>query len=482
LLRCVGISKRFGGVRALDQVNFEAAPGEIHAIIGENGAGKSTLVNILAGRIVADSGTIQLDNKPIEVNKGHAGIAAVFQSPMLFERMTWEENLALGLPREISIDLKSIAEQAARRAAQLGIALPPRGTIITECSIGVRVRIEILRALSVSARVLILDEPTSVLAPAELDTFLDLVRRLRAEGRIVILVTHKLAEARAVADRITILRRGRRVAQRQVANTTESELARLMIGGVVEGSQSREHPDYSLAAPAALEIDRIVYTRHTGRVLDSVSIRVRGGEIVGVAGVEGNGQLELIGILAGMLTPDSGRIDTKGNRIAIIPQDRDRDGLILDLTLWENLMLSEAIRESCVGPLGRLDRGRAIRLCSKLLDDYGIRAAGPLATADTLSGGNRQRLMMARALSGNARIIVVHDPCRGLDLRGAAEVRKRLRQHTEADGAVLLISSDLDEIISLSDRMYVIARGRALELGAEQRDPTMIGMLMSGAT
>ena len=510
MLTARNVTRRFGSLLALDGVDFDARPGEIVALLGENGAGKTTLMNILAGRLRPDAGSIELFGRPLLPGSPAAalaaGVVAVHQSPMLFELMTWEENLALGgfgaektrAGREgLTIDLNRVAARAAATAAELGFALPLRGTRMEQRSMAERVRMEVLRALSFRPRVLILDEPTGLLAPGELATFLDLLGRLRAEGRIVILITHKLAEALAVADRITVLRRGRVVARRARGEATEDELAVLMIGGLA--------PPFK-AAPAApgagaaaegqtlLEVRDLLVERDGWRALDHVNLEIAAGEIVGIAGVDGNGQSELVEAMAGARRPVSGlirvapRVDggdhcrCDAGAIAVIPENRDLDGLILEMPLWENLMLARPLlARACGGGCGWLNVARAIALCADLLERFRIRAAGPQALAAGLSGGNRQRLCVARALESRPRVLVAHNVTRGLDLAAAAEAHRMLAAFAAEGGAVLLVSSDLDELIALCGRLCVISRGRLRAVEADERDPSRLGLLMAGA-
>jgi general nucleoside transport system ATP-binding protein len=488
------MTRRFARTLALDRVDFRAFPGEIHALVGENGAGKSTLINIFAGRLKPDGGAVSLDGLALATGSAHlalkAGIAAVYQSPMLFERMSWEENLALGgfgagASRN---DLVGAAGRSRILAARLNFKLPPAGAPVERCSVGDRVRLEILRALSFDPRVLILDEPTGVLAPAELGSFLDALRRLRAEGRIVVIVTHKLAEAIAVADRITVLRHGRVTAVRIAAETSAAELAHLMIGEVtaagintVETSAGGHAPRVNHGAPELMVEDLTL--ADDGRILlDRITFTVAGGEIAGVAGVDGNGQRELVEVMAGIRAPTAGRLRVVAERdaMAVVPQNRDLDGLIMDLTLWENLLLARAVRNRFTRG-GWLRRSSAIEFCADLLERYRIQSAGAASLAATLSGGNRQRLAVARALAANPRVIVAHDVCRGLDLRATAEVHRMLREFAAAGGAVLLISSDLEELLALSTSLYVLTRGRLVATADSDRDTGRIGLLMSGA-
>ena len=493
MLEAKSISKRFGRTLALDGVNFAARPGEIHALLGENGAGKTTLMNVFAGAVRADEGLASLDGKPLTSGSPDAalriGIATVHQSPMLFERFTWEENLALGgFDRERGsfglkqIDLRTVAAKARELANRLGFELPPPGAIIEQRSIAERVRLEVLRALSFDPRVLILDEPTGVLAPAELSAFLDLLRRLRGEGRIVILITHKLAEARAVADRITVLRDGRVVATTTPAESSESELARLMIGELITTPELK--PAASVGSTTLLEIENLTYRNDGVTILDGISLRLNSGEIAGVAGVDGNGQTELVEVLAGARRASAGTFRVAGgateNSIAVVPQDRDLDGLILDMEIWENLLLAKPLRAR-VSRHGWIDVVEARELCREVLATFRIRATGPEAKASSLSGGNRQRLEVARALTQKPRVLVAHNVTRGLDLAATAEVHRILLKFAADGGAVLLISSDLDELLAIASRLFVIRRGKIREADPSDRSPEKLGLMMAGS-
>jgi general nucleoside transport system ATP-binding protein len=450
-------------------------------------------MNILAGALSPDAGETSLDGRILRAGSPHdalrAGIATVHQSPMLFERMTWEENLALGgfdADRR-TLELEAVAASARELARKLGFELPSPNSTVEQLSVAHRVRLEVLRALSFNPQVLILDEPTSVLAPTELSAFLDLLRRLRIEGRIVVLITHKLAEALAVADRITVLRRGRVVASMPAAETDEAELARLMIGEiavqpVVSSTQRAESGRMNRGGPV-LEVRDLTLEENGNRILDRVSFAVAAGEIVGLAGVDGNGQSELVELLAGARDPSAGRISVGGeserDAMAVIPQNRDLDGLILDMTLWENLLLARPLRERMTSR-GWLSRESAIDLSTELIGRFQIRAAGPETTAGALSGGNRQRLVVARAIVGRPRVIVAHNVCRGLDLAATAEVHRTILGFASEGGAVLLISSDLDELLATCGRLMVINHGKIRETRADERSSERLGLLMAG--
>ena len=312
--------------------------------------------------------------------------------------------------------------------------------------------------------------------------------RLRGEGRIVILVTHKLAEALAVADRITVLRRGRVVAHRARGEVTEDELAVLMIGELAPSPQGARTT--GAVGAVALEVKDLVVERDGWRALDGVNLEVAAGEIVGIAGIDGNGQSELVEAMAGVRRPLSGLIlvdaaaaDDRvgGGAIAVIPENRDLDGLVLEMPLWENLLLARPLLGRACGRFGWLSASRASALCAELLERFHIRAAGPQALAAELSGGNRQRLCVARALESRPSVLVAHNVTRGLDLAATVEVHRMLAAFAAEGGAVLLVSSDLDELIALCGRLAVISRGRLRAVGGDERDPARLGLLMAGA-
>jgi simple sugar transport system ATP-binding protein len=406
---------------------------------------------------------------------------------MLFERMGWEENLALGGFSPERFNMNRVVAEAATLAGEMGFSLPSRGAIVERRSVGERVRLEVLRALSFRPRALILDEPTSVLSPAELPAFLRLLGDLRNQGRVVILVTHKLSEALAVADRITVLRLGRLVAERRSSATDEAELSRLMMGENPVPPFPAHSPGVNGAGPA-LELRGILLKSGDRLVLDQVSLKVPAGSIVGIAGIDGNGQDELVEVITGVRAPTSGSVvvhkadSDAAEALAVIPQNRDIDGLILDLSLWENLLLSRGLRKQSAVWRGWILRSRARQLCGELIGRFKVRGSGPEALARSLSGGNRQRFMVARALATSPAAVIAHDICRGLDLGAAAELRGRLQDFAAEGGAVLLISGDLDELLALCHRLYVINKGRLTEVHSEQRNLAEIGLLMSGAS
>ena len=405
---------------------------------------------------------------------------------MLFERMSWEENLALGgfAGKNEKLDLRAIADRARQLAQRLGFALPPSGATVEERSVSERVRLEILRALSFDPQVLILDEPTGVLAPDELAAFLETLRRLRAEGRLVVLVTHKLAEALAVADRVTVLRHGRTVGEKIAAETSEAELAQMMIG---ELPQSGQRPlDSRPAGNMRTHLRQGgVGKRRPPRTRRSF-VRARGGRDGGYRRRRrqrpGRTGRDSRGRAATRQRQHPLRRRRASREIAVIPQNRDLDGLVLEMPLWENLLLAGA---NCAGAspdaADGFNANELIPFAMNCWKSSAFARPGVEAGAAALSGGNRQRLAVARALATSPRVIVAHDICRGLDLRATADVHRMLREYCASGGAVLLISCDLEELLALCGRLAVMSRGRLTEISAADRDPVRIGLLMSGA-
>ncbi|MGO9063051.1 MAG: ABC transporter ATP-binding protein [Candidatus Binataceae bacterium] len=489
-LQATAITKHFGATVALAEVDFRARPGEIHALLGENGAGKTTLMNVIAGHLRPDSGTVTLDGAPLKTGSPHAalraGVASVHQSPMLFEQLSVIENLALGGFAKRGLALDQVRQQAAEMAQRLGFRLRLDRQTLHGLSIAERMRLEILRALSFDPRVLILDEPTGLLAPGELSGFLELLRGLRNRGRSVVLITHRLTEAMAVADRITMLRAGRVVGETSPGQTSADELAGMMVGAIPSVPACGTVRDSHCAE--VLTTDRLGLDQDRRTVLEGICLRLQAGRIVAIAGVDGNGQIELTEILAGARRPTRGRILLHGKpvdpgvdgRIAVIPQSRDHEGLILDMELWENLLLAPAVRRRTQWA-GLQDRQGAIALCGRMIDRFGIRAGSPRQKAAALSGGHRQRLMVARAMAASPEVLVAHDLTRGLDVGATADVHQMVREFADQGGAVLLISTDLDEIFALGDHLAVISGGRLTELADEARTPERVGLLIAGA-
>jgi simple sugar transport system ATP-binding protein len=508
-----GIVKRFGRVEALAGVDFELVPGEIHGLLGENGAGKTTLMNILNGLFPPDEGTILLDGEPVRLRTPHDaaghGIGMVHQHFMLVPTLTVVENMLLGDELGPVVGRGLIARTAAsirELSAHYGLDIDPDARV-WQLSVGEQQRVEILRALYRRARVLILDEPTATLTPQEAEQLLPRLRALTEQGTSVCFITHHLAEVISLTDRITVLRHGKQVATVSPAETTTRELARLMVGRDVTlqsllVDESREQPGQSVrqrrgrsgARAPVLRIEGVWARSDKGTVaLSAASLAVERGEIVGVAGVEGNGQAELEEVLIGLRQPIQGRVWledreltrlTAPERLAAglgsVPSDRYRRGLIRELSVADNLVY-DRIGRPPFSTRFTLNR-RALRAAAiELIERYSIRASSPDQPVGKLSGGNAQRVVLARAIDQELRCLVAAQPTRGLDVGAIEFVWETLEQARAAGVGVLLISTDLDEVLSLSDRVYVIYRGNlGVELERDDLSRERVGLAMGG--
>ena len=494
-----GITKRFPAVVANDHVDFEAAEGEVHALLGENGAGKTTLSNILTGLYRPDEGEIVLFGRPTEFHSPRdaidAGIAMVHQHFRLVSPFTVAENVVLGDQRDVGraflLRQRTIEGRVAELSRRYGLAVEPRARI-WQLSVGEQQRVEILKALYQDARVLILDEPTAVLTPQEADGLFETIRAMAADGRTVIFISHKLHEVKAVADRVTVLRRGKSVATVPVAEATPRSLAALMVGRDVE--IGRRQNDRSELGDAVLELDGVWAQGDRGApAVKDVSLSLRRGEILAVAGVAGNGQRELAETIAGMRPATEGALTVRGRRlrsgdprsaiaagIAYVPEDRLGTGVAPGLSVASNVVL-KSYREPPVsfGPVLRF--GRIRELAQRLMTDYDVRAPGPHVPAWQLSGGNLQKVVLAREFSGGPAVLVAASPTRGLDVAGIETVHAYLRDAASNGVGVLLISEDLDEILALADRVAVMFEGSiAGERDAETATAEDLGLLMAG--
>lgn len=464
VLELRGISKRYGSVEALREVDFTLEAGEIHALLGENGAGKSTLMKVAFGLVRPDAGIIAVDGASARlrdpVDARRLGIGMVHQHFTSIPAFTVLENAALSagwrLKRTVARDrLRQLSEQT-------GLGLDPDARV-EGLSAGLKQRLEVLKALAADARILLLDEPSSVLPPSETETFLALIQGLRARGVSSVLITHKLAEALAVATRVTVLRRGGVVHSGPIAGLTPDLLAGFMLGEAGEPPEPRGLPAVGevRARMDAVSVPRI---GASGSGLHQASFTARAGEIVGIAAVEGNGQREFLRALAGLVKPRGGTLEVS-RPVSFIPEDRSTEGLIGELSLTENLVLSQGRSAIAVrGPW--IDWAAAKARSHELIEAYEVRATGPEATPHSLSGGNQQRLIIAAALERRPRVIVAENPTRGLDLRATAEVQARLRQAARQGVAVIVHLADLDELLELADRIAVLANGILIELPA----------------
>jgi len=490
-----GICKRFGATQALADVSLDFHPGEIHAILGENGAGKSTLMHILAGIHRADTGSVLLDGRPAFFSTPrdarNAGVGMVHQHFALVEALSVAENLALVLPRRSRwrFDRAATAAEADALAQRIGIALGRPDAPVSQLPVGARQRIEILKALAHARRVLILDEPTAVLTPQEVRPLFAMLRQLRNEGRLILFITHKLREVRELADRVTVMRRGRMVGTYPTADLSEREMAERMIGEVVAG---RPHATASARGAVALAVSALaVDDARRGRVLADVNVSVRAGEILGIAGVDGNGQQELFDVLVGLRRPSRGTVQVREHTLSTftpraalaagighIPPDRQHEGLVLPMSLEENLLLSRVLLDRC-SRHGLLDIAAARRFAAAAVSRHGIRADLGDA-ARSLSGGNQQRVLVARALAQEPAVLVAANPSRGLDFAATRAVADALLDSASRGCAVLLISTDLDEVLDLSSRVSVISNGRLSPPLEPPFDPERLGLLMAG--
>lgn len=460
LLRVAGVSKSYGTVRALSGVSAEFRGGEIHAVLGENGAGKSTLMGVLAGFVRPDAGEAILDGVPLPLGDPQAvrarGIAMVHQHFMLVDDFTVAENLALARLERLGgpLDVDRLAEPSLDRASSLGWPVDPRART-GDLPVGAQQRVEILKALGGDARVLILDEPTAVLSPDEVDDLFGVLRGLRDQGAAVILIAHKLAEVFQVADRLTVLRGGVKVAEAPLGETTQEEVARWMVG------EPHDEPP-----PPPLEAGPPRITLHGLRVagdrgeeaVRGVDLVVHAGEIVGVGGVDGNGQVELAEAVAGVRSPSEGSVDADGP-VGYIPQDRQGDGLALAMSLRDNFLIGRTDRPGLAW--GPILLGRAVsRWAAALVARFSIKVGSLSDPAESLSGGNQQKLVVGRVLDSNPRVLVAANPTRGLDIRAADFVHDRLREAAANGAAVLLISTDRDELAVLAHRTLYMSSGR----------------------
>lgn len=475
-----GLTKGFSGVTALNGASLTTYPGEVHALLGENGAGKSTLLNLLGGLLSPDAGEILLHGRPVRMRTPReavsAGMGMVHQHFTLVPRFTVLENVALGVRSGWGLGwpMAEVRRRLQVLAEETGLQVDPDAAT-GELEVGARQRVEILKALLWNPSVLALDEPTAVLTPAEVERLFEILRGLAARGQTILLVAHKLDEVLAVADRITVLRDGRTVLEAPRSNVEASTLARAMVGRPVPPPAP---PEPATPGPRVALLQRVTVSEPGDGVrLAEVDLELREGEIVGVAGVEGNGQRALALILARRRLPDSGTVELP-QRVGFIPQDRRQEGLVLDFDVAENLALS--LHDDPRWRRGlALDWGAIRTEAAGLIGRHGIRAPGPETVVRNLSGGNQQKVVVGREMDREPRLLVAVNPTRGLDVGATEFVHRELRRGREGR-AIVLISTDLDEILALSDRIVVLIRGRLLEVPAGERTREGVGLRMLG--
>jgi simple sugar transport system ATP-binding protein len=478
-------------------IDITVTRGTVHAIVGENGAGKSTLMKTLYGMHRPDEGTIRVDGKPADLHSPSdaiaLGIGMVHQHFMLADNFTVLENIVLGAePRKgLRLDVDTARARIVELGRTYGLDVDP-DTLIEDLGVGERQRVEILKVLYRGARTLILDEPTAVLVPHEVDELFDALRELKGEGLSIIFISHKLDEVLSVADEITVIRRGTTVATVDPAKVTARQLAELMVGSELPSPQTTES---TVTERVVLEVDGLTVTASDGRPLvDGVSLRIHAGEVLGIAGVEGNGQAELVEAIMGIRRASAGHVrlgddditswQTRRRResgIGFIPEDRNRFGLLEESSLWENRMLGHQTRPPNVRH-GLIDRAGARTDTERIVREYDVRTPSVDVLASALSGGNQQKLIVGREMSDRPLLLIAGHPTRGIDVGAQAAIWDQLREARAQGLAVLLVSADLDELIGLSDTLKVILRGRIVaEVNPATVTPEQLGSAMTGA-
>ena len=495
LLRTEGIRKTFPGVVALDGVDFDLREGEVHVLLGENGAGKSTLIKVLSGTYRPDGGRVLRAGKQVRISGAEEaekqGIATIHQEFNLVPQLSIAENIFLGRqPRRFGlVDRKKMEDDAAVLLGRVGVSAPPR-TRVSELGIAGRQMVEIAKALSLRTRVLIMDEPTAVLTSEEVNRLFAIVRRLRSEGVGIVLITHHLEEIPAIGDRVTVLRDGRSVGQ-VPARTPQDELVKLMVGRSIEQQYPRAAGEASTADRAAQPLLRVTGLRKQG-VFEDIGFEVRAGEVVGIAGLVGAGRTEVVRAVFGADSYDAGRVDVGGRRLpggdvwashsaglGLVPEDRKGQGLLPDASVSDNLGLV-TLRESSKG--GFVDRSGQRKEAARIADRLGVRMAGIDQHVRTLSGGNQQKVVIGKWLLAKSRVLILDEPTRGIDVGAKVEIYQLINELTASGHAVLMISSDLPEVLGMSDRILVMSQGRiAGELTAREASQDAVMALAVGS-
>ncbi|HEW2717432.1 ABC transporter ATP-binding protein [Streptococcus pneumoniae] len=490
------ITKVFGGFVANDKINLHLRKGEIHALLGENGAGKSTLMNMLAGLLEPTSGEIAVNGQVVNLDSpskaASLGIGMVHQHFMLVEAFTVAENIILGseLTKNGVLDIAGASKEIKALSERYGLAVDPSAKV-ADISVGAQQRVEILKTLYRGADILIFDEPTAVLTPSEIDELMAIMKNLVKEGKSIILITHKLDEIRAVSDRVTVIRRGKSIETVEIAGTTNADLAEMMVGRSVSFKTEKQA---SKPKEVVLSIKDLVVNENRGvPAVKNLSLDVRAGEIVGIAGIDGNGQSELIQAITGLRKVESGSIELKGDSIVglhprqitelsigHVPEDRHRDGLILEMMISENIALQTYYKEPH-SKNGILNYSNITSYAKKLMEEFDVRAASELVPAAALSGGNQQKAIIAREIDRDPDLLIVSQPTRGLDVGAIEYIHKRLIEERDNGKAVLVVSFELDEILNVSDRIAVIHDGKIQGIvSPETTNKQELGVLMAG--
>jgi simple sugar transport system ATP-binding protein len=495
------IQKSFGDCVANRSATLEVAPGEIHALVGENGAGKSTLMRVLSGMFRPDAGRVRVNGRDVTgwstAEAIDAGVGMVHQHFMLVPPLSVADNVVLGIEprRGLALDRARAEREVAELSARTGLRIDPRRRV-ADLSVGEAQRVEILKALFRGAKILILDEPTAVLSPPEIEELWGVLRRLRAEGGTIVLITHKLDEVMAISDRVTVMRHGSTVERMATADTSPREIARAMVGRDVALAADAAHRAAETAPIAAggdaLAVRDLVVRGARGiRAVDGVSFTIAPGEILGIAGVEGNGQTELVEAIAGLRAVDAGSIRLGERELARrsvreradaglshIPEDRHHRGLVLEQTIAENLILGQQHRFA----RGlRLDGERIAANARRQIEAFDIRPGDPRMTARALSGGNQQKIVIAREMGRDFRVLLAAQPTRGVDVGAIEFIHERIREARQAGKAILLVSADLAEVLALSDRIAVMYGGKLVAvLPRAEASPSVLGPYMVG--
>ena len=490
------ITKVFGEFVANDKINLELRKGEIHALLGENGAGKSTLMNMLAGLLEPTSGEIVVNGQVVKLDSpskaASLGIGMVHQHFMLVEAFTVAENIILGseLTKNGVLDIARATREINELSDRYGLAVDPTAKV-ADISVGAQQRVEILKTLYRGADILIFDEPTAVLTPSEIDELMAIMKNLVKEGKSIILITHKLDEIRAVSDRVTVIRRGKSIETVEIAGATNADLAEMMVGRSVSFKTEKQEAQ---PKEVILSIKDLVVNENRGvPAVKNLSLDVRAGEIVGIAGIDGNGQSELIQAITGLRKIESGSVELKGQSIVglhprqitemsvgHVPEDRHRDGLVLEMMISENIALQTYYKEP-LSKKGILNYTNIIGYAKQLMQEFDVRAASEIVPASALSGGNQQKAIIAREVDRNPDLLIVSQPTRGLDVGAIEYIHKRLIQERDNGKAVLVVSFELDEILNVSDRIAVIHDGKIQGIVTpETTNKQELGVLMAG--
>ena len=490
------ITKVFGEFVANDKINLVLRKGEIHALLGENGAGKSTLMNMLAGLLEPTSGEIVVNGQVVKLDSpskaASLGIGMVHQHFMLVEAFTVAENIILGseLTKNGVLDIARATREINELSERYGLAVDPSAKV-ADISVGAQQRVEILKTLYRGADILIFDEPTAVLTPSEIDELMAIMKNLVKEGKSIILITHKLDEIRAVSDRVTVIRRGKSIETVEIAGATNADLAEMMVGRSVSFKTEKQEAQ---PKEVILSINDLVVNENRGvPAVKNLSLDVRAGEIVGIAGIDGNGQSELIQAITGLRKIESGSVELKGQSIVglhprqitemsvgHVPEDRHRDGLVLEMMISENIALQTYYKEP-LSKKGILNYTNIIGYAKQLMQEFDVRAASEIVPASALSGGNQQKAIIAREVDRNPDLLIVSQPTRGLDVGAIEYIHKRLIQERDNGKAVLVVSFELDEILNVSDRIAVIHDGKIQGIVTpETTNKQELGVLMAG--